>query len=90
MQKRLRDAGVDVGDSASQVIPIMIRNDTLIFSLGEQLLHEGVFINPVKYPAVGKHKSRFRMSISSAHSREEMDEGAEIIVQVLKRNGIIS
>jgi len=89
MQKRLRDAGVDVGDSESQVIPIMVRNDALIFDLGEELLREGVFINPVKYPAVGKHKSRFRMSISAAHTREDMDEGAEIIIRVLKRNGII-
>ena len=89
MQKRLREAGVDVGDSESQVIPIMVRNDALIFDLGEELLREGVFINPVKYPAVGKHKSRFRMSISAAHTREDMDEGAEIIIRVLKRNGII-
>jgi glycine C-acetyltransferase len=90
MQDRLRGAGVDVGDSDSQVIPIMIRNDATIFDIGEQLFREGIFINPVKYPAVGKHKSRFRMSISAAHSREELEEGAEIIVRVLERNGIVS
>ncbi len=90
MQNRLRDAGVDIGDSESQVIPIMIRNDETIFDIGEQLFREGVFINPVVYPAVGKHKSRFRMSISAAHSLEELEEGAEIIVRVLDRNGIIS
>jgi 7-keto-8-aminopelargonate synthetase-like enzyme len=44
----------------------------------------------VKYPAVGKHKSRFRMSISAAHSREELDEGAQIIINVLRRNGILA
>jgi len=90
IQQRLREAGVDIGDSASQVIPIMIRNDATIFKIGEELLHEGVFINPVKYPAVGKHKSRFRMSISAAHSREELEEGADVIARVLERNGIIS
>jgi 8-amino-7-oxononanoate synthase len=90
MQKRLKEAGVDTGDSQSQVIPIMIRNDATIFGIGEQLLQEGVFINPVKYPAVGKHKSRFRMSISAAHTREDLEEGAEIIIRVLERNGIIS
>ena len=89
MQSRLKEAGVDTGDSESQVIPIMIRNDSRVFGIGEQLLREGVFINPVKYPAVGKHKSRFRMSISAAHSREELEEGADIIVRVLERNGII-
>ncbi len=89
MQSKLRAAGVDVGDSESQVIPIMVRNDALIFELGEQLLEDGVFINPVKYPAVGKHKSRFRMSISAAHTRDELDRGADIIIGVLKRNDII-
>ncbi len=90
MQNRLRDAGVDIGDSESQVIPIMIRNDETIFDIGEQLFREGIFINPVKYPAVGKHKSRFRMSVSAAHSQEELEEGAEIIARVLERNGIVS
>jgi glycine C-acetyltransferase len=89
MQTRLREAGVDVAESESQVIPIMVRNDAKVFEIGEQLLREGVFINPVKYPAVGKHKSRFRMSISAAHSRDELDRGAQIIIDVLKRNEII-
>lgn len=89
MQGLLKDAGVDIGDSESQVIPIMVRNDAKVFDIGEDLLREGVFINPVKYPAVGKHKSRFRMSISAAHSREELQEGARIISDVLKRHQII-
>jgi len=90
MQKRLKEGGVDTGNSQSQVIPIMIRNDATIFGIGEQLFHEGVFINPVKYPAVGKHKSRFRMSISAAHTREDLEEGADVIIRVLKRSGVIA
>jgi len=85
MQRLLSDAGVPIGDSTSHVIPIMVRDDARIFSMGEEIFREGVFINPVKYPAVGKHKSRFRMSISAAHSREELEEGAEKIVNVLRR-----
>jgi glycine C-acetyltransferase len=88
MQERLRSAGVDVGDSASQVIPVMIRDDMKIFGLGEELLHEGVYLNPVRYPAVGKHRSRFRISISAAHTKEQLAEGAEIITRVLKRHGL--
>lgn len=88
MQKLLREAEIPMGDSTSHVIPIMVRDDARIFMMGEELLREGVFINPVKYPAVGKHKSRFRMSISAAHSREELEEGAAIIRRVLQRYGI--
>ncbi|MDT8340602.1 MAG: aminotransferase class I/II-fold pyridoxal phosphate-dependent enzyme [Longimicrobiales bacterium] len=90
MQTHLAELGVDIGDSTSQVIPVMVRNDALIFQLGEELLREGVFINPVKYPAVGKHKSRFRMSVSAAHTRAELEEGAEIIARVLRRHDIIA
>ena len=88
MQKRLRDAGVSVGDSESQVIPLMVRDDARIFEIGEALMREGIYLNPVKYPAVPKHRSRFRMSISAAHSHEELDEGARIITSVLTRYGI--
>jgi len=85
MQKLLTDAQVPMGDSMSHVIPIMVRDDARIFQMGEEIFREGVFINPVKYPAVGKHKSRFRMSISAAHTKEELEEGAQKIVNVLRR-----
>jgi 8-amino-7-oxononanoate synthase len=88
MQKLLRDAQVPVEDSVSHVIPIMVRDDARIFMIGEELLREGVFINPVRYPAVGKHKSRFRMSISAAHTQEDLEEGAATITRVLQRYGI--
>ena len=88
MQKRLREAGISVGDSECQVIPIMVQDDARIFEIGEALMHEGIYLNPVKYPAVPKHKSRFRMSISAAHSQEELEEGVRIITSVLQRYGI--
>ena len=87
MHGLLGEAGVDVGDSTSQVISIMIRDDAGIFQIAEDLLHQGVYINPVRFPAVGKHKSRFRMSISAAHTRSELEEGAEIIISILQKYG---
>ncbi|MDE2975400.1 MAG: aminotransferase class I/II-fold pyridoxal phosphate-dependent enzyme [Gemmatimonadota bacterium] len=87
MHGLLREAEVDVGDSTSQVISIMIGDDAGIFRIAEDLLHEGVYINPIRYPAVGKHKSRFRMSISAAHTRADLREGAEIITSVLRKHG---
>lgn len=88
MQERLSELHVPTGDSTSQVIPIMVRDDARIFSIGEEIFREGVYINPVKYPAVGKHKSRFRMSISAAHTEDQLARGAEIIGRVLSRYGI--
>ena len=88
MHELLNQAGVPVGESESQVVPILVRDDARVWEIGEALLHEGIYLNPVIYPAVPKHKSRFRLSISAAHSREELEQGAQIITRVLERYGI--
>jgi len=88
MQDLLRKGGVDIGDSQSQVIPIMVRDDDRIFKIAEELIHEGVYLNPVRYPAVGKHRSRFRISITAGHTRQDLAEAAEIITRVLERYGL--
>jgi glycine C-acetyltransferase len=88
MKAKLAAAGVPTGESASQVIPIMVRDDSRVFQMGEAIFRAGVFINPVKYPAVPKHKSRFRMSISAAHTHEDLEQGADRIARVLREYDI--
>ena len=88
MKNLLKKAGVDTGSSASQVIPIMIRDDDQIFAMAEEMMHEGVYLNVVRYPAVGKHRSRFRISVTAAHTMADMEKGTDIIIRVLKRNGL--
>jgi glycine C-acetyltransferase len=85
----LAAAGVDVGESTSQIIPIMIRNDRRILSIAEKLQHAGIYLQPILYPAVAKHRSRFRVSISASHSKADLDQAAAILVKVLREEGII-
>ena len=85
----LEEEGVDVGESTSQVIPIMVRNDRRIFELGHKLLRAGLYLQPIIYPAVAKHRSRFRVSISASHTFEQLDEGVATLVRVLREEGIL-
>jgi glycine C-acetyltransferase len=89
IRRRLEEEGVDVGDSTSQIIPVMIRNDRRIFELGHKLFRAGLYLQPVIYPAVAKHRSRFRVSISASHTFEQLDEGVAILVRVLREEGIL-
>jgi len=89
IRDRLSEAGVDVGNSTSQIIPIMVRNDRRVFEICHKLLGAGVYLQPVIYPAVAKHRSRFRVSISSAHTREQLDEGAARLIRVLRQERIL-
>lgn len=89
MRGLLAEAGVDVGESSSQIIPVMIRNDARIFGVAKSLLSEGLYLHPILYPAVAKHRSRFRISISAAHTPEQLDEAAAILVRVLRAEGVL-
>jgi 8-amino-7-oxononanoate synthase len=89
LQSHLREHGVDIGDSKSQVIPIMIRDDDRIFKVAEDMIHAGVYINPVRYPAVGKHRSRLRISVTASHTHDELRQAADIIARVLDKHGFL-
>ena len=87
MRERLHEGGVDTGRSASQVIPIMIRDDAVALAIAEELFDKGVYIHPIFYPAVAKNQSRLRMSITAGHSEAEIEEGARIVIEVLDKHG---
>jgi glycine C-acetyltransferase len=88
-RKLLSDAGVDVGESTSQIIPIMIRNDKRILAIAQKLQQAGLYLQPIIFPAVAKHRSRFRVSISATHSTVDLDQAAEILVKTLREEGIL-
>jgi 8-amino-7-oxononanoate synthase len=89
IRRKLQARGVDIGDSTSQVIPVMIRDDRRIFEIAHRLLRAGLYLQPIVYPAVAKHKSRFRISVSSGHTREQLDESVAILARVLAEEGIL-
>jgi 8-amino-7-oxononanoate synthase len=89
LQEHLRERGVDIGDSESQVIPLMIRDDDRVFQVAEDMIQSGVYINPVRYPAVGKHRSRLRISVTASHTADQLREAADIIARVLDRHGFL-
>ena len=82
-------AGVDVGDSTSQIIPIMIRNDKRILGIAQKLQRAGLYLQPIIFPAVAKHRSRFRVSISASHTTEQLDRAATILINTLREEGIL-
>jgi len=85
----LATAGVDVAESTSQIIPIMIRNDRKILDIAQKLQRAGLYLQPIIFPAVAKHRSRFRVSISASHSTADLDRAADILVKILREEGII-
>jgi len=89
MRGQLGNYGVDVGESTSQVVPIMIRNDRRIMHIAHRLQQAGLYLQPILYPAVAKHRSRFRISVSASHTKHQLDEAVSILVRILREEGIL-
>ena len=88
LRRRFAEEGIDIGKSNSQVMPVMVNNDAKVLGVAEKIQERGLFLNPVTYPAVPKHKSRLRISVSAAHSEEELEAAVGVIKSVLVEEGI--
>jgi 7-keto-8-aminopelargonate synthetase-like enzyme len=86
MKSALMGMGLNLGDSASQVIPIIIGSDgKLLFQLAMEIQKRGLFLQFIDYPAVPAHARRFRISVSSQLEKADMDEALNIIGDVIGR-----
>jgi 8-amino-7-oxononanoate synthase len=89
MRRRFAEEGIDIGKSTSQVMPVLVNNDAKVFAVAEKIQDRGLYLQPVTYPAVPKHKSRLRISISAAHTEAELEQAVQVIGSVLREEGII-
>jgi len=73
MKSGFRDMGYDTGPTETPIIPVMIGNDEHAFMLWRLLREDGIFTNPVIYPAVPHGQALIRTSYSATHTDEELD-----------------
>lgn len=84
---RLLAMGLDLGQSTTQVIPIIIGSDrNLLYQLCAEMNEKGLFLAPVDYPSVPEDQLRYRVAVTAAHTRDDLDEALQIIEDtVVKR-----
>ncbi len=82
MQEQLVAAGLDIGDSKSQVIPVICGSDHRLREISKRIQSKGLYTGYVTYPAVSNKRTRLRLSISSYHTKEQMDRCVSILKEV--------
>jgi len=71
---------LNLGDTESQVIPIIIGSSgEMLYEMAAAMQTAGLFLQPVDFPAVPAEARRFRISMSAQLTKEEMDEALGII-----------
>ena len=63
-----------IESKGSAIIPIMIGDELKATRMSEMLRNHGVFIPAIRFPTVSRGQARLRLTISAAHSHEDIDQ----------------
>ncbi len=89
LKNGLKGMGFDIMNSQSQIIPVFIGNGSKTMEMSRMLLEEGVFVQGIRPPTVPHGKSRLRVTVTAAHSDEDVNRALEAFEVVGKKIGII-
>lgn len=85
-REQARGLGLDLGESTSQVIPIIVGSDRRrLYEMCLEMNQKGLFLAPVDYPSVPEDSLRYRVAITAAHTREQLDRALNIIEDTVVR-----
>lgn len=83
------DAGFDIIDGDSAIVPVMLYDAKLSQQMADMLLEEGIYVIGFFYPVVPKGKARIRVQLSAAHEKEQLDKAIEAFKKVGKKLNVI-
>ncbi|PKQ37910.1 MAG: 8-amino-7-oxononanoate synthase [Actinobacteria bacterium HGW-Actinobacteria-1] len=90
MQSEYRRMGFDTGTSETPVIPIVLGDEMLVYAFWRRLLEEGVFVNPVRPPAVPPGRALLRTSYMASHTEAQMDFVLSAFEKIGAELGVLS
>ena len=88
-KKGIKNAGLEIKDGDSAIVPVMLYDAKLAQTFAAKLLEEGIYVIGFFYPVVPKDKARIRVQLSAAHEKEHLDKAIEAFAKVGKELGVI-
>lgn len=88
-KKGMKEAGFDIVDGDSAIVPVMLYDAKLSQTMANMLLEEGVYVIGFFYPVVPKEKARIRVQLSAAHDKNQLDKAISAFIKVGKALEII-
>lgn len=88
-KKEIKDAGFEIIDGESAIVPVMLHDAKLSQDMADKLLEEGIYVIGFFYPVVPKGKARIRVQLSAAHNKEHLDKAINAFKKVGKELGVI-
>jgi glycine C-acetyltransferase len=80
----LENAGLDIMNSETQIIPILIGEADKVVQISKDLLDKGVFVQAIRPPTVPEGTGRLRVTLTANHSWDDLKYAIETIKLVLE------
>ena len=88
-KKAMKQAGFDIVDGDSAIVPVMLYDAKLSQTMANMLLEEGIYVIGFFYPVVPKDKARIRVQLSAAHTKAHLDKAIQGFIKVGKKLDVI-
>jgi len=83
-KKGMINAGFDIVEGDSAIVPVMLYNAKLAQEMASLLLKEGIYVIGFFFPVVPKDKARIRVQLSAAHNKNNLDKALKAFKKVGK------
>lgn len=77
LRRRLQQRGCRTGDSASQIIPVILGDASRVMDLAARLRDVGLLVPGIRPPTVPSGQSRLRISLCHGHTPDHLDRLVE-------------
>lgn len=85
----IKDAGFEIKDGDSAIVPVMLYDAKLAQDFADALLQEGIYVIGFFYPVVAKGQARIRVQLSAAHEPEHIDRAISAFTKIGRRLNVI-
>jgi glycine C-acetyltransferase len=80
---RLEAGGLDLLPGAHPIAPIMVGDASRAVTIADRALAAGVYVIAFSYPVVPQGRARIRTQVSAAHTPEELDRAADVLIDAV-------
>ena len=88
-RRELGRAGFAIPEGVTPIIPLMIGREEQALMLSALSHERGIFIPAIRTPAVPGNQARLRMTVSAAHTDEELARAIDVLTASAEELGII-
>lgn len=73
LRNQLLDEGFDIGQSQSQIVPVILGSNARAISAAQYLHKQGVWAAAIRHPSVPRGSARLRINVCATHTNDEIN-----------------